>query len=129
DWAGIVMSSVDHPDQRVTLAESNSGASYSATSDGTRGYLLWLRGTTLSAQELDAEHSKLLGDPVTVPNVSAVQTAPASRSFTVSNIGTMLYNGEGDGYQLTWFDREGRVLNRIGPLQRYSSFSFLQTAR
>src|SRR5262249_22714265 len=31
------------------------------------------------------------------------------------------YNREGDPYQLTWFNREGRPVEKLGPLQRYNS--------
>jgi Tol biopolymer transport system component len=49
------------------------------------------------------------------------------RSFTVSTTGTILYNREGDGYQLTWFDRQGKVLEQVGRLQHYSSLDLSPT--
>src|SRR5207247_7030928 len=105
----------------IRLVETFSGASYSLVPGASEGRLLWLRGTTLTTQALDPDREKLLGEPV--PGVNGVEALPAYKSFTVSNTGTILYNREGDGYELTWFDRQGRALNTIGPLQPYNSVS------
>jgi eukaryotic-like serine/threonine-protein kinase len=61
----------------------------------------------LVAQAFDASREKLEGDPITV--------AQGVDTFTASNNGILAYTG-GNGlpFQLTWFDRNGKVLGTVG---------------
>jgi Tol biopolymer transport system component len=51
----------------------------------------------------------------------ALTVALARSSVSVSNDGTILFGSGSDRYQLTWVDREGKVLSTVGEPDRYGS--------
>jgi Tol biopolymer transport system component/tRNA A-37 threonylcarbamoyl transferase component Bud32 len=101
------------PDERVFLLQTESAAIFARGGDG-RDYLLWLRGGTLLAQELDAGALKLRGEPHAisgpVPSTGQFGSIPVSASAS----GQLLYNTTGTASQLTWFNRAGRPLTPVG---------------
>ena len=79
------------------------------------GWLLWVRaGTqTLVAQRLDVEKAALTGNPVTVADGLALDTA--RRRVSVAAAGTVAYRtGTSRKRQLTWVDRSGTVRGTVG---------------
>ncbi len=78
------------------------------------GYLFFMRDNTLMAQPFDAAKLQLTGEPA--PVAEHVGTTQSIGVFSVSPSGTLAYRaGAGTGsYQLTWFDRQGRVLSTFG---------------
>jgi eukaryotic-like serine/threonine-protein kinase len=51
----------------------------------------------------------------------ALTVTLARSSVSVSNDGTILFGSGSDRYQLTWVDREGKVLSTVGEPDRYAS--------
>jgi eukaryotic-like serine/threonine-protein kinase len=95
------------------LLEADSSASYS------NGRLFFVRQGTILAQDFDADRLTLKGNPsivgegIVVDGVSL--TLPA---LSMAADGTIAYRkGVGRGRQLVWFDRSGRVLERVGDQQ------------
>jgi hypothetical protein len=81
-----------------------------APSDSSTGYLLFLREGTLMAQVFDSGSLELTGEPVAV--AQQVGSSNTYGHFAVSANGVLAYRngGSASGTQLTWFDRQRKVL-------------------
>jgi hypothetical protein len=98
--SAVYASSFAKPAERVRLTASESQAVYAA------GYLLWLRGDTLVAQDFDLAALKLSGEPHSV--ASPVSRIGMNGQINVSAAnGMLLYFAARNLSQLTWFDRTG----------------------
>jgi hypothetical protein len=86
------------------------------------GWLLFLRDEDLMAQRFDAATLKLGGEPALVAQgVYTVRTALRA-SFSVSGAGVLVYtNATLQESQLSWFDRSGKALERVGALGRFAA--------
>ncbi len=78
------------------------------------GYLFFMRDGTLMAQPFDTSRLQLRGDPV--PVAESLATIGVTGVFSVSSGGTLAYlaGRKSAGFQLTWFDRQGKVLTTFG---------------
>jgi eukaryotic-like serine/threonine-protein kinase len=121
---GIYLGSLDaKPDaQRLKkLLPDYSGVVYVPSSDPAVGYLVFERGTpfgTLMAQAFDNRRLELTGEAIPIAERVAVT------SFSASAGNVLVYaSGEqtapGTQGQLTWFDREGKVLGTVGDPGEY----------
>ncbi|MGA2716258.1 MAG: protein kinase [Bryobacteraceae bacterium] len=99
--------------ETVVVGHADSNAVYS------RGHLLFLRENTLMAQPFDEKSRTAQGEAVPVAeqvsSVSFFSQSPVG-VFTVSASGLLAYQtGEPAGRQsLTWFDRSGKALSKLG---------------
>jgi len=125
---GIYVASIDATPQEqpsTKLLPDSSPVAYVPSSDRTRGYLLFVRGAqaggvgTLMAQPFDTKRLELVGEAVPI----AEQVAPTS--FSASATDVLVYvkglsssiQTAARGFirgQLTWFDREGKILGTVG---------------
>jgi len=92
----------------------NEPAEYAST-----GHLLFLRDSALFAQALDVARLELNGSAIRVADRIAmgnVGGATAVVGISASNAGAILYRGAGteSGRQLTWYDRSGTPVARVG---------------
>jgi serine/threonine protein kinase len=118
---GLYVASLDHPEPRRLLADESSAIFASSTTGKKYGYLLFLRGNTLMAQPFSAETLQLAGDAFPV-------VSDASSSFNLSQIaasvsagGILVYERDiGFKMQLTWLDRSGKELGKVGTVQNFS---------
>jgi eukaryotic-like serine/threonine-protein kinase len=97
------------------LLETSAGAVYvpPAGGSGAVGQLLFLRGESLMAQPFDVNRLELTGRAVQIAD--RVSTTAFGALFSVSTTGLLAYAVTGgDRRQLTWFDREGKVLGHAG---------------
>jgi hypothetical protein len=78
--------------------------------------MLYVQQGTLFARHFDPQTRTLSGDPVAVADVG-VDPSAALAAVSVSASGTIAYRAGpvGQQRQLTWFDRDGNELRRIGP--------------
>jgi Tol biopolymer transport system component/predicted Ser/Thr protein kinase len=81
-----------------------------------RGYIVFMRASTLMAQRFDDRRLQLEGAPVPVAENVAI-TWFLTGLFSASEGGALAYReapprGQ---YQLTWFDRQGQMLDTLGP--------------
>jgi dipeptidyl aminopeptidase/acylaminoacyl peptidase len=110
---GVYVSRLDGTDpRRVSDADAPSVPSPS-------GHLLFVRENALLAQALDRATFQLKGSPFQVADGVAVNRDSEGREFpgiSVSTIGAILYRGTSvdGGRQLTWFDRSGTAVARVG---------------
>jgi dipeptidyl aminopeptidase/acylaminoacyl peptidase len=117
--AGVYVAPLAKPAERVFLLQTEIAALFAPGGNG-RDYLLWLRGGTLLAQELDTGALKLRGEAhaiaSAIPSMGTIGTMPVSASAS----GQLLYNASGALSQLTWFDRAGRLLASVSGEHSYS---------
>jgi serine/threonine protein kinase/sugar lactone lactonase YvrE len=99
------------------LAKSESMAIYAS------GHLLFMRDQTLMAQPFDPRGMEIAGEPVPFPIAEhVVINGGTSRPvFSASDTGTLIYqSGEaGGGWNLLWFNRDGKQIGSIPPQDRY----------
>jgi len=115
--SGVYIGSLDaKPEEQdlKRLVATGWGPAYVPSSDSRPGQLLFLRDGTLMAQPFDARRLELSGEPVTVAD--QVGTVLDSGFFSTSINDVLVYRTGGGGLsqQLTWFDREGKVLGTAG---------------
>jgi len=111
----IFVASIDGK-ERKPLFKNYSDFYYAAP-----GYLLFSRDTTVMAQPFDASKLEFTGDPVPVLENVNFTTFAGRSFFSVSENGTIVYlSGSSSGNrQLTWYDREGKELSKVGQPGNY----------
>jgi len=104
------------------LLETTSGPVYVPSSDSDSGRVLFLRQGTLMAQPFNAHRLELSGEAV--PVAEKVGSYIDYGFFSASSNGVLVYRtGAGLDYQLTWLDRQGRVLAKAAEPGRYNSLA------
>jgi eukaryotic-like serine/threonine-protein kinase len=104
---GIWVASLDSPEIKQILPD-NLPVVYAPP-----GYLLFIRNDALVAQAFDANRLALAGDVMPIITGQANDLG-ASRRFSVSNTGVLLWQGKWQrDYQLVWFDREGKQTGAV----------------
>jgi Tol biopolymer transport system component len=115
--AALYGAAIDSPDRTLVLQGADSNAWYS------RGYLFFLRGTTLVAQPFDVDRLTLSGGAIPiVEQVQRPQFGPPSGAFSVSDRVLAYQTGQdarGFPTQLTWFDRSGKEVGTVGERADY----------
>jgi eukaryotic-like serine/threonine-protein kinase len=106
---GIYLGSLDSKDRPLLLAGTSSGA-YAPP-----GYLLFVREGTLMAQRFDTENFRLTGEASPVADTVGFYNA-STGTFSVSENGVLAHSlgNTADQRQLAWFDRSGKLIERIG---------------
>ena len=113
---GIYIGSLADPPERQSeklLLQTGFGAQYAPSPDSSVGRLLFLRGGTLMAQGFDPEKQELIGDPT--PVADQVSTNYETGFFSASS-STLVYRtlSSNPFSQLTWFDRQGKIIGTTG---------------
>jgi len=112
ELAGIYAGSLDSKpgDQsRERILASELTAAYA------NRHLFFMRATTMMMQPFDLGRLQLTGAPV--PIADSVQTTwHGTEVFSVSSGGAIAYRTSPNiqGFQLTWFDREGKIVSTVG---------------
>jgi len=116
--SGIYSSGLDSNESKL-IVNTDAGAAYAAP-----GYLFFVRGRTLMAQPFDPEKLRLNGDPVPIVEQIGYSAATARAFFCVSNNGVLAYRGNvALNGQLTWYDRAGKQLEKVGAAGDFLGFS------
>ena len=102
---------------------SNTSAAYAPALRGHTASLLFVHDDSLMAQSFDWRRLELGGEPtVLAPEVRYRRWHQAR--FSVSSNGVLLYqSGRAERQQFGWFDRQGKMLEAIGPRQDYIAFT------
>jgi Tol biopolymer transport system component len=102
----------------VVVQSSSSAAAYLPVPGGSRGYILFTRGKSLTAAPFDAGKLTVDGEPYTLGEI--VPTEGISiRTFSASQTGLIGYLvGSRPDYELRLLDRSGKTASRIGPATR-----------
>jgi Tol biopolymer transport system component len=84
--------------------------------------VLFLRQGTLMAQPFDLHRLEAFGE--VVPIAQQVGSYIGYGLFSASSNGVLVYrNNFGQNYQLTWFDRQGRILKTVAEPGSYNSMA------
>jgi Tol biopolymer transport system component len=109
----VYVAPLANPAERVFLLRTETAALFATGGDG-RDYLLWLRGGTLLAQELDTGALKLRGKAHAIGGPILRIGTIGAIAVSASASGQLLYSASGSASQLTWFDRTGRRVATVG---------------
>jgi eukaryotic-like serine/threonine-protein kinase len=115
EYTGIYVGSLDSPGNPQWLMAAQSSAVYVPS-----GHLLFVRDSTLFAQEFDAETAELSGEAVAVAGDVLQNSSAASAMFAVSSDGRVLSYSESQKSRLAWFERSGRETPISGPRGGFS---------
>lgn len=118
--SAVYATTLAKPAERVKLMTTESNAVFASDSAG-KGYLLWLRGTTLMAQEFDPASFKLSGEPHAIADPVAYTGTVKHTELSASSTGSLLYTSFIQ-HQFTWFDRAGHALGKVGDAAEYITF-------
>jgi WD40 repeat protein len=113
---GVYVAALDNPSARKLLSD-NSSAMFAPPAAGSRnGHLLFLREGSLMAQSFDTDALQLLGDPFPVAAQASYSLTGPQVAASIALNGTLAYlaNRSQEG-QLTWLDRSGKELGKVGP--------------
>jgi len=81
------------------------------------GMLLYAQDDVLYAQKIDLQAGQLIGEPRRIIDPVFTRTSSRQAQFSVSGNGVLAWRaGKSAFSQLTWFDRQGRILGTAGPL-------------
>jgi WD40 repeat protein/predicted Ser/Thr protein kinase len=108
----IYAASLDRPNERIRLVNSETRAIYASGRDG-QGYLLWQRRGALVAQTFDPHTLKLSGEPREIAEAVGTMIGYADMWVAASDNGTVVYAAP-ESQQLTWFERLGKTLGTLG---------------
>jgi Tol biopolymer transport system component len=104
------------------LVNAEANGVYAPRSGDRLGLLLFVYGGALLAQPFDPRRLELSGGRMTVAPRILYWIGHAE--FSVSMTGSLAYRaGSHANRQLEWFDREGRALGSVGPLNDYVGWS------
>jgi Tol biopolymer transport system component/predicted Ser/Thr protein kinase len=117
--SGVYVTTFAKPAERAFLLRTETAAIVASGGDG-KDYLLWLRGGTLLAQELDTGTLKLRGEPHAIAGPIISRGTPGTMPVSASGNGQLLYTSSGSTSQLNWFDRTGRPQAPVGQENVYS---------
>jgi hypothetical protein len=123
---GLYVGSLDakpEDQDRKRLLAAASQAMYVPSRGSEPGYLLFMRDGTLMAQTFDPARLELTGEPVTVAEQLGFYRDYGF--FSASTNGLLAYRigGDSGASQLTWFDREGKVVGTLGDRGIYASLA------
>lgn len=98
--------------KRVRVLNTLTRAMWSPT-----GYLLFVREGTLFAQPMDLKTFQVQGQAQAVAQDVAANDTGGRNTFAISSNGVLVYRSGApvDTRQLTWRDRDGKVLGTVGP--------------
>ena len=116
---GVYAGSLDvKPEEQssVPVLANVASSAFVRTGSGTDGRLLFLREGTLMAQAFDTGRLALAGDAV--PIAERVASVNQYGVFSASRTGALAYRSgsQAANRQLTWLDRQGKVLGVTGEL-------------
>jgi DNA-binding winged helix-turn-helix (wHTH) protein/Tol biopolymer transport system component len=122
EGSGVYLGSLDDPPEAVRpprLLASGFGAAYAPAKGTTTGHVVFLRNETLFAQPFDERQLQLRGDPTLL--ASPVGSFLDGGFFSVSENDVIALRPPDRVFALTWFDRQGKRLGRLGETGRYTS--------
>jgi eukaryotic-like serine/threonine-protein kinase len=110
-YVGSLNIKPEEQDSRRLIA-TTSGPVYVPSSDSDSGRVLFLRRGTLMAQPFDVHRLEPSGEAV--PIAEKVDSFIDYGLFSASGNGVLVYRSAvGQNYQLTWLDRQGKLLGTV----------------
>ena len=117
----VYAASFAKPGERVKLVNTDAAAFYAPGGDG-KNYLLWTRGGTLVARELDVATLRLTGEPHPVADPVGKISLIGGTNAAVSASGVLLYGSANTSSRFNWLDRAGKLAGGVGEPGEYGAF-------
>jgi len=112
---GIVLGSLDRPDQHIRLVQADSNSSYVPPKGSSPAYLVYARGRSVFAQPFYPDEARLATPAVSLTSQVGYLGALGAANFSVSREGTLVFGSTGNPVtQLRWFLRDGRAMETVG---------------
>jgi hypothetical protein len=102
------------------LITTGFGAAFVAAAGPGPGAIVFARDEALFAQRFDEQRRELIGDPIRL--AEGIGSYLDGAFFSVSPK-TLVYRAPEPESRLTWYDREGKELGRVGSPARFSGLS------
>jgi Tol biopolymer transport system component len=120
--SSIRVGSLDSTSSKFLL-NADASAIYAPLPRTRQGFLLFVYRDALMAQHFDPQRLELSGSRMVVaPEFQYV--SPGQADVSASTTGVLAYRAAGTkNQQLSWFDREGKLLEVVGPLNDYITWS------
>jgi Tol biopolymer transport system component len=120
--SSIRVGSLDSTSSKFLL-NADASAVYAPLPGGRQGFLLFVYRDALMAQRFDPQRLELSGGRAMVaPEFQNVVLGQAGVSASAT--GVLAYqNATHKNQQLAWFDRAGKPLKKVGPINDYTSWS------
>lgn len=121
--SGIYVHTLDAPPEATPtrILAAGFGAAYVPDGVGERGHLLLMRDGALFAQAFDPARLQLTGEAARI--AEPVGSYLDGAFFSASRNGALAFRAPEDTTRLTWLDRHGTVLGRVGDPGRYSGLA------
>ena len=116
--SGVSLVRLDNAREHSLLVSTDANAIFD------EGWLLWTRrgaGSNLLAQRFDPDRLQLTGEPRQL--MGQARSGGNYLNAMTSAGGVLLAAGACCTHQLTWMDREGKTMGKLGPPGAYGSFS------
>ncbi len=109
DTTGTYVASLEKPGRKLILRNGATGVFVAPAT------LLYCRSTVLLAQHFDPDTGEVSGAPETIARpVMRAELGSFLDLFTVSETGILVYRAGSAQRQLTWLDRKGKALGKLG---------------
>ena len=121
--SGIYARSIDAPPDAPStrLFAAGFGAAYVQDGDRDTGHLLFMRDGALLAHAFDPAALQLSGEPTRI--AGPVGSYLDGAFFSASATGALVFRPPPQPLRLTWLDREGNTLERVGEPGLYSGLA------
>ena len=122
ETSGIYLGELDAESRSVgdRLITTGFGAAFVPAVGSGPGTIVFARDATLFAQRFDEQRLELIGDPIRLAD--GIGSYLDGAFFSVSSK-TLVYRAPEPDSRLTWFDRQGKELGRVGTPDRFSGLS------
>lgn len=122
ETSGVYAGELGSPTSRVgsRLITTGFNAAFVAPVDSEPGLIVFARDGALFAQRFNEQRLEVIGDPIRLAD--KIGSYLDSAFFSVSSR-TLVYRAPDPDFQLTWFDRQGRELRRVGTPARFSELA------
>jgi Tol biopolymer transport system component len=118
---GVYAASIAKAGEHVKLLTSETDAVYASRAVDGKGYLLWLRGGSLIAQEFDPRTLQFAAEPQQIAD--GLNPSLQGRTHVAASANGLLLYGSFGGAMLGWFDRTGKLLRELGePVEAITDF-------
>jgi Tol biopolymer transport system component len=115
---GLYLAALDNPASRRLLPDESGAIFAPSTAGKAYGSLLFIRGSNLMAQPFNAETLQLSGDVFPVAADASFSVNRPQIAASVSASGILAYETNlGQANQLTWLDRSGKELGKVGNIE------------
>jgi hypothetical protein len=115
----VYASSLEKPQERVRILDTDMGAVYAAGAEGRPDYLVYRRQGNLVAQHFDPDHLRVEGEATPLAEQVGYAVALELQAASSYN-GVLVYGSQPAGTtRITWVGRDGKTLEVVGPPDVY----------